>query len=86
MGYELGAATTAVILTFGPLVLVLSAMMALTWPEIAVVPMFAVLVFLAIALPLLLYGSAYLTWQAIDIMLRPPTVLDFSIIEPCDVP
>jgi uncharacterized protein (DUF983 family) len=80
VGYELGAAAITAIITFGPLMLVLGGMVAYTWPDVAVGPMFAVLVVLAVALPLLLYGSAYLMWQAIDIMMRTPTPLDFQIV------
>lgn len=80
MGYELGAATITAIITFGPLMLILGGMVAYTWPEVAVVPMFAVLIVLAVVLPLMLYGSAYLIWQAIDIMMREPTPLDFQIV------
>jgi uncharacterized protein (DUF983 family) len=80
VGYELGAAAITAIITFGPLMLVLGGMVAVTWPDVAVGPMFAVLVVLAIALPLLLYGSAYLIWQGIDIMMRTPTPLDFHVI------
>lgn len=80
MGYELGAATIMAIITFGPLMLVLGVMVAYTWPDVETVPTFIVLVILALALPLLLYGSAYLIWQSIDIMMREPTPLDFRII------
>ena len=80
MGYELGAAAMTAIITFGPLMLILGGMVAYTWPEVAVVPMFGVLIVLAVALPLLLYGSAYLMWQAIDLTMRTPTPLDFQIV------
>lgn len=77
VGYELGAAAITAIITFGPLMLILGGMVAVTWPDIAVVPMFVVLVVLAVALPLLLYGSAYVMWQAIDVLMREPTPGDF---------
>jgi len=80
VGYELGAAAITAIITFGPLMLILGGMVAYTWPEVEVVPMFAVLIVLAVVLPLMLYGSAYLMWQAIDIMMREPTPLDFQIV------
>jgi len=73
VGYELGAATVTTIITFGVLILVLGAMVALTWPEVQPLPMYVVLGFLAVTLPLISYGSAYLIWQSIDIMMRPPT-------------
>ncbi len=81
VGYELGAAAVTAIITFGPLMLILGAMVAVTWPDIAVGPMFAVLVVLAVALPLLLYGSAYIIWQAVDILMREPTPDDFCSVE-----
>jgi hypothetical protein len=60
--------------------LVLGGMVALTWPDVAVVPMFVVLVALAIVLPFFTYGPAYCMWQAIDIVLRPPEPDDFEIV------
>jgi uncharacterized protein (DUF983 family) len=78
VGFELGAAAMLVIVTFGPLMVLLGLMVAWTWPEVAVTSLLVVLVSLAVVLPLLLYGSAYLMWQAVDIMMRPPTILDFE--------
>lgn len=60
--------------------LVLGAMVAATWPDVNVVPMFVVLVVLAIGLPFLTYGPSYCIWQAIDILLRPPEPDDFEIV------
>lgn len=80
VGYELGAATLSVMLTFGPLLLLLGVTLALTWPEVHAMPMFLVLVIPAVVLPLLNYGSSYLMWQAIDIVMRPPDPDDFEIV------
>ena len=90
VGYELGAAAVTAVITFGPLVLVLGGMVALTWPEVQLLPMYAVLGFLAVTLPLITHGSAYLIWQSIDIMMRPPSPDDFEIVvslelEPSDL-
>jgi hypothetical protein len=41
-----------------------------------------VLVVLAIALPLLLYGSSYIMWQGVDLMMREPTPLDYRSVDP----
>jgi len=68
------------IITFGPLILVLGGMVAVTWPEVYAVPMFAVLVVMAVVLPFVNYGPAYCLWQAIDILLRPPEPEDFEIV------
>lgn len=78
VGYELGAAGTTAIITFGPLVVVLGIMTAVMWPDVDVVPMFAVLVVLAIVLPFVTYGPSYTMWQAVDIVMRPPEPGDFD--------
>ena len=80
VGYELGAAAMTAIITFGPLILILGGMVAVTWPEVNVVPMFIVLAVLAIVLPFFTYGPAYCMWQAVDILLRPPEPDDFEIV------
>jgi uncharacterized protein (DUF983 family) len=84
VGYELGAAAITAIITFGPLMLVLGAMVAVTWPEVNAGPMFAVLVVMALGLPLLTYSLSYTIWQSIDILMRPPTPDDFEIVADVD--
>jgi uncharacterized protein (DUF983 family) len=84
VGYELGAAAITAIITFGPLMLVLGAMVAVTWPEVNAGPMFAVLVVMALGLPLLTYSLSYTIWQSIDILMRPPTPDDFDQIADAD--
>lgn len=78
VGFELGAAAMTAIITFGPLMVVLGAMVAAMWPDVDVVPMFAVLVVLAVTLPFVTYGPAYTMWQAVDIVMRPPVPDDFE--------
>jgi uncharacterized protein (DUF983 family) len=85
VGYELGAAGVTAAITFGPLVLVLGGMIAITWPEVQLIPMYLVLGLLAVTLPLITYGSAYLIWQSIDIVMRPPTPDDFEIVAVIDL-
>jgi uncharacterized protein (DUF983 family) len=80
VGYELGAAAMTAIITFGPLMLILGGMVAVTWPDVNVVPMFIVLAVLAVVLPFFTYGPAYCMWQAVDILLRPPEPGDFEIV------
>lgn len=79
VGYELGAAAMTSILTGGSLVVVIGIMTAAMWPDIDVVPMFIVLGTLAIVLPLVMYAPSYMTWQAVDIIMRPPTPDDFDV-------
>ena len=80
MGYELGAAATAAIICMGPLVLLLGMIIAFTWPEVHVIPLFVVLGAGALVLPVLLYPSSYTMWQAVDILMRPPEPTDFEPI------
>lgn len=80
VGYELGAATMTAIITLGPLMILLGVMVAVTWPEVHTVPMFVVLGVLAIVLPLFAYARSYIMWQALDIVMRPPTPDDFEIV------
>lgn len=86
MGFELGAASMAAIITLGPVILLLTAMLAVTWPEVEVVPMLVVLGIVAATLPIALYPTSYLLWQALDIVMRPPTPDDFEIVVEVDAP
>jgi hypothetical protein len=82
VGFELGAASMAAIIVFGPLIAGLAVMVALTWPDIAVTPMLIVLGAGAVVLPVLLYPVSYTMWQALDIAMRPVSVDDFDLLEP----
>jgi len=84
VGYELGAAATAAIICMGPLVVLLGVVIAFTWPEIYVVPLFIVFGIGALVLPVLLYPSSYTLWQAVDILMRPPQPEDFEPVEPSE--
>lgn len=80
VGFELGAVTMTVFLTFGPLLVLLGVMLAVTWPEVAVFAMFAVLVPVAVIVPFAVYGQSYTMWQALDIVMRPPSPDDFDLV------
>lgn len=84
VGFELGAAAIAAIITLGPLLVVLTIMLVITWPTVAVVPMMALLIPAAIVLPIVLYPVSYTIWQALDIAMRPVTVDDFVLVEQFD--
>jgi hypothetical protein len=86
VGFELGAASIAAIITLGPLIVGLGLMVAITWPEVAVGPMFVVLGAGALILPIVLYPVSYTLWQAVDIAMRPVTIDDFDLLEPCEAP
>ncbi len=71
-------------ITIGPLVVALAIMFAITWPNVAAVPMMVVLIPAAIILPIVLYPVSYTTWQALDIAMRPVEIDDFVIVEQLD--
>ncbi len=70
----------AAIITLGPLIVGLTVMMAITWPDVAVAPMFALLGPAALILPVVLYPMSYTMWQAVDIAMRPVTIDDFDLV------
>ncbi len=84
VGFELGAAAMAAIITLGPLIAALGVIVAVTWPTVAVVPTMAVLVPSAVILPVVLYPVSYTMWQAVDIAMRPVTVDDFDLVMAVD--
>ncbi len=81
-GFELGAAAIAAMITLGPLIVAMTVMLAITWPDIAAVPMVIVLGVAGVVLPVVLYPVSYTLWQAIDLALRPvePEHFDVSAI------
>lgn len=78
MGFELGAAAMATIIVLGPLVVALGVVLAITWPDVAVVPLMAIFLAGGVILPILLYPVSYTMWQAVDIVMRPPEPGDFA--------
>lgn len=78
VGFELGAATIAAILTLGPLVLALGITVAITWPSVAVVPLLVVLGVSALVLPIITYPLSYTIWQSLDLLMRPVDIDDFD--------
>jgi uncharacterized protein (DUF983 family) len=80
VGFELGAAAIAAIICMGPLVIALGVTVAITYPDVEIVPMLAVLGIGALTLPVLLYPSSYTIWQSVDILMRP--VKDDDFVKP----
>jgi uncharacterized protein (DUF983 family) len=78
VGFELGAATVAAIVTLGGLVVALGVSLAVTWPEVAVVPLLIVLGIAALVVPVAIYPMTYTVWQALDLVMRPVAPDDFS--------
>lgn len=78
VGFELGAAAIAAILTFGTLILALGVALAITWPDPSVLPLLAVLLPAAVVLPIVAYPVSYTVWQALDLAMRAVDVDDFD--------
>jgi len=85
VGFELGAAAMAAIIAVGPLVVLLGIVLAITWPDVRVVPTLAVFLPTALVLPIVLYPMSYTMWQAVDLMMRPVEPEHFDL-EHLDLP
>jgi uncharacterized protein (DUF983 family) len=75
-GFELGAMTINIIVVFGTLIVGLIVAVALTVPDIPVVPLIVVLCAVAFILPIVIYPVSYTLWQAVDVAMHPPDVSD----------
>lgn len=71
----------AAFLVLGPLVLALGVTVAITWPEVEVVPMMIALVVAGVVLPVVVYPMSYTMWQAVDLMMRPVSAADFESVD-----
>ena len=67
----LGAITINTILTFGAILVVLVVGMIVTYPDIAVVPIVAGCVAVAVAVPVVVFPFTYTIWGAIDLAMHP---------------
>lgn len=72
----------AAIIVMGPLVVALAVVLAITWPEVPVVPLLAVFLPAGLVLPIVLYPVSYTMWQAVDIVMRPVTAADLAPADP----
>lgn len=79
VGYELGAAAVAAIIVMGPLLVVLGVVLAIMWPEVAVVPLMVVFVGAGLVLPIVLYPVSYTMWQAVDLFMKPAGPDDYLV-------
>lgn len=74
-GYELGAATMGVFITFGSIIfwMVISVVIG-----VALVPLLLVAGVLAIGVPIIGYPLTYTVWQGIDLFIRAPSTDDIA--------
>ena len=77
-GYELGAATMGVFMTFGSIIIslvVTSSLGAQLWQILALGGVLAVFV------PIITYPLTYCVWQGVDLFIRPPSDEDIAQAE-----
>jgi len=77
-GYELGAATMGVFITFGTIIawMVFSLIFG-----VALAPLLIVAAVLAISVPVVTYPVTYTVWQGVDLLIRPPSPEDITDAE-----
>ena len=77
-GYELGAATMGVFMTFGSIIvwMIISVLVG-----VSLVPLLIVAGVLAVAVPILGYPLTYTIWQGVDLTFRRPSDEDIAKAE-----
>jgi len=60
------------IVCLGTLITMLGVAIVVTWPDLPVVPLLAILGVGALVLPVLMYPISYTLWQGIDLAMHPP--------------
>jgi uncharacterized protein (DUF983 family) len=73
-GFELGAATMGIFMTFGSIIMW---MIISVLASVELVPLLMVAGVLAVAIPILGYPVTYTIWAALDLTFRPPVPQDF---------
>lgn len=72
--------TINVMVTFGLIVVGVTAGMIATSPDFAVREIVVALVVGAVVVPVAMYPVSYTLWQAIDLAMRPPEPDDFAAL------
>ncbi len=72
-GFELGPVALNTVVTFAVLAIGMLIGFVATYPDVAVGPMIAVLLGVAILLPILIYPLTFTVWFAFDVLTHPPT-------------
>jgi hypothetical protein len=62
----------SLIVCFGVLVVGVGIGVAVTAPDVAVVPLLLILAACAVVMPVVVYPVSYTLWQAVDLAMRPP--------------
>ena len=70
-GFVLGAVTVNIITTFGLLAVVIVAGFVLSYPDVAVAPILAAGVGVAVVWPVVFFPFSHTLWAAVDFAMRP---------------
>ena len=77
-GFELGAATMGVFITFGS---ILAWMIISVLSGVALVPLLIVAGIIAVTFPIVLYPNTYTVWFGVDLFIRKPSEEDLAEAE-----
>ncbi len=61
-----------IIVCFGALVVGVGIGVAVTAPDVAVLPLLVILAVWAVVMPVVMYPVSYTLWQAVDLAMHPP--------------
>lgn len=73
VGFEWGAVTANIILTFLVILISLGVTIAVTAPDVPVLPMMVIGGLFGLIGPVLLWPISFTLWQAVDLIMRPPS-------------
>ena len=71
-GFELRSMTVNVILTFGTMLVAMGVGVVLSYPDVAVLPIFIAIVAIAVVMPFAIFPMTYSIWLAVDLFMRAP--------------
>ena len=77
-GFELGAVTVNIVLTFIVLTAAMTVGFVMTSPDIPVVPMVLALVGVAVLMPIVIYPFTFTIWLAFDLAVRRPELRELA--------
>jgi uncharacterized protein (DUF983 family) len=77
-GWELGAMMIAIVAAIGAVAVVLIVGIAASYPDIAVFPILALGLVVAVVVPVIGYPFSYTLWSAVDLAVHPPEAEEFA--------
>lgn len=73
VGFELGAASINAVITLGAIVVGMVIGIAITYPDVAVVPLIVVLGAVALVVPIIMFPFTYTVWLACELAMERPS-------------